>query len=424
VKQKMGSRRLKEIQEETLYLVDTKYRNMKNTMKISGVAGTILYGCAALFKIQHWPFAGMLLSLGSIILAFVFLPSALGVLWKETHNRKRLLLFISAFFSGLFFIFGTLMKIQHWSGAGIALGLAALSGIVFFIPSLVVSLFADQENKAKRPVYILGALGAIFYAGGLLLKIQHLQSATPLMIAGAVILCFITLPWYSWLTWKEENAVNVKFIFILLGLILIIVPGGLINLNLQEVYNDEYYSHEGQQQALFSYNYENNVALMAKYKDSSNYPVMEQLHAKTIDVISVINQIQAGMVEESKGKPDQPKVQPVKLGPSEIGAEIQYKSIVNPFNPKPVNDFLLSGCSTRIKLDETIIGYKTNISRLNLKTDQERYMHLLDTSLFFSDTSVKAGEVSLLSGLHSLELLKNSILIVESCTLTAIAKNN
>ena len=36
VKQKMHPRRLKEIQEETLYAVDTKYRNMKNTMKISG----------------------------------------------------------------------------------------------------------------------------------------------------------------------------------------------------------------------------------------------------------------------------------------------------------------------------------------------------------------------------------------------------
>ena len=32
VKQKMGSRRLKEIQEETLYLVDTKYRYMKNIL--------------------------------------------------------------------------------------------------------------------------------------------------------------------------------------------------------------------------------------------------------------------------------------------------------------------------------------------------------------------------------------------------------
>ncbi len=71
---------------------------MKNTMKISGVAGTILFGFAALFKIQHWPGAGIMMTLGALILAFVFMPSALGVLWKETHNRKKLVLFISAFF--------------------------------------------------------------------------------------------------------------------------------------------------------------------------------------------------------------------------------------------------------------------------------------------------------------------------------------
>ena len=72
---------------------------MKNTMKISGIAGTVLFGFAALFKIQHWPGAGVMMTLGAVILAFVFLPSALGVLWKETHNKKPLFLFISAFLS-------------------------------------------------------------------------------------------------------------------------------------------------------------------------------------------------------------------------------------------------------------------------------------------------------------------------------------
>ena len=150
VKQKMGSRRLKEIQEETLYLVDTKYRYMKNIMKISGVAGTIMLGFAALFKIQHWPGAGIMMTLGAFILAFVFLPSALGVLWKETHSSKRLFLFISAFFAGILFILGTLFKIQHWPLAGTFLSLAALSGILFFIPALLVSRLMEQENKAKR----------------------------------------------------------------------------------------------------------------------------------------------------------------------------------------------------------------------------------------------------------------------------------
>ncbi len=154
VKKKIGPRRIKEIQEETLYMVDTKYRNMKNTMKISGIAGTILYGFAVLFKIQHWAGAGILMTLGALILALVFMPSALTVLWKETQNKKRIFLFISAFFSALFFISGTLFKLQHWPGAAICLSLAALSGVLFFIPALMISRMTEPENKSKRPAYI------------------------------------------------------------------------------------------------------------------------------------------------------------------------------------------------------------------------------------------------------------------------------
>ncbi|MCK7540411.1 MAG: hypothetical protein MZV63_60715 [Marinilabiliales bacterium] len=104
--------------KKTLYAVDTKYRNMKNTMKISGIAGTVLLGFAALFKIMHWPGAGIMLMLGGFILAFIFMPSALTVLWKETHNTRRLFLYVSAFISGMLFITGVVFKMQHWPGAG------------------------------------------------------------------------------------------------------------------------------------------------------------------------------------------------------------------------------------------------------------------------------------------------------------------
>ena len=113
VKEKLGNRRLKEIQEETLFATDTKYRNMKNTMKISAIAGTVMIGFAALFKIMHWSGAGIMLTLGSLLLAFVFLPSALTVLWKETHSSKKLFLYISAFITAMLFIAGVTAKVQH-----------------------------------------------------------------------------------------------------------------------------------------------------------------------------------------------------------------------------------------------------------------------------------------------------------------------
>jgi hypothetical protein len=203
VKQKMGKRRLKEIQEETLYAVDTKYRQMKNTMKISGIAGTVLLGFAALFKIQHWPLAGIMLTLGAVTLAFVFMPSALGVLWKETHSSKRLFLFISAFFAAMFFIIGILFKVQHWPGAGIVLTLAGVSAVLFFIPALLVSRLRDPENKVKKPVYILGAAGLICYIAGFLFKILHWPVASVLMMGGLFILFLIIFPWYTWISWRK-----------------------------------------------------------------------------------------------------------------------------------------------------------------------------------------------------------------------------
>ena len=251
VKQKMGPRRIKEIQEETLYAVDSKYRKMKNTMKISGIAGTIMFGFATLFKIQHWPFAGVMMVLGAFILAFIFMPSALVVLWKETHNRKRLFLFISGFVTAMLFIFGTLFKIQHWPVAGIILSLSVLSAIFFFIPSLVLNRLADPENKPKRVIYILGAAGAILYVAGTLFKIQHWPLASLFMVLSLIILFMVVLPWYTWLTWKDDSHISASFIFIIIGSLLIIVPGALINLNLRNMYNEGYYPHLEQEERLY-----------------------------------------------------------------------------------------------------------------------------------------------------------------------------
>ena len=50
---------------------------MKNTMKISGIAGTIMFGFATLFKIQHWPLAGIIDGSGSFhpgIYLYAFSP--------------------------------------------------------------------------------------------------------------------------------------------------------------------------------------------------------------------------------------------------------------------------------------------------------------------------------------------------------------
>jgi hypothetical protein len=420
VKQKMGTRRLKEIQEETLFLVDTKYRNMKNLMKFSGVAGTILFGFAALFKIQHWPLAGSMMTLGALFLSLAFLPSALYVLWQETHNTKRLFLFISGFFAGVLFISGTLFKIQHWAGAGIILSLAGLSCILFFIPALTISRITDQENRSKRPVYILGAFGIIFYVLGMLFKIQHWPFATTLMISGVLILGVIALPWYTWLTWRDEKFISMRFIFMIIATLSIVVPGVLINLNLQGSFNAGYYTNQAQQQALFSYTYTLNEELLNKSSgDSLNFPKMEQLHSRTKSLLAEINIIQKKMIDEAEGNTSSVNnITKVILTDSEPG--INYDRLPKPFQPS--SSFLKQGSNLREELNSALSEYAVYVSNLSSAPEYQAYEKLLEPSLLLPSRASNK-EISLMAALHSMELMKNSLLTFETYALKIIAKN-
>jgi len=423
VKQKMGSRRLKEIQEETLYSVDSKYRQMKKTMKISGIAGAVLLGFGALFKIQHWPLAGTMTTLGSVTLAFVFMPSALGVLWKETHSRKKLFLFISAFLAGMCFILGTLFKVQHWPGAGLILLMAGFFGLLFFIPALLVQKLQDQDNKAKRPVYILAAAGAICFAAGMVFKIQHWPLAGTLMVLGLIILCLLAFPWYTWISWKEEDHITSKFLYILIGLLLILLPGALINMNLTQTYDQGFYSHQDQQKALYGYLHRNTNSMMISYHDSLNYPVMEQIHERTRELLGYIGGIESNMISVAEGKPGAPVILSNEIVQTETGPAINYHEISRPFHTQPVKDFLLPGTRTREALNALLTEYKAFISGLMPGEELSSISGLLDLSLYLPDDLPENSNVSMMSGLHSLELLKNGLLTVESGTLKVIANH-
>jgi hypothetical protein len=424
VKQKMGARRLIEIQEETLYLVDTKYRYMKNLMKTSAVAGTILLGFATLFKIQHWPLAGTIMTLGAILLALVFMPSALGVLWKETHSRKRLFLFISAFLTGLFFIFGTLFKIQHWSAGGLIISLAVLSSIFLFIPALLTNRFSDKEKKSKRAVYVLGAAGIIFYVTGMFFKIQHWPLSTMLMVIGVFILCMVTFPWYTWLTWKDESNIRSGFIYIIIGSLLIIVPGALVNLNLQNTYERGFFSNLEQQQLIYNSLYDNSESRLNLYRDSLKYREMEKLHSKTTTLLTFVGNLQVKMVEESEGKPGLPATNPVLIKLTENGPDIQYKRLSRPFKSiAPIRDNLLPGCSSRQELDTELKEYMNYISGFIPGEDLKKYTTILQLPLSFSKEMVEDNVISLFSAFHYLEILKNSVLTLESYALSVIEKS-
>ena len=420
VKQRMGPGRIKKIQEETLYAVDSKYRKMKNTMKISGIAGTIMFGFATLFKIQHWPPASAMMVLGAFILAFIFMPSALVVLWKETHNKKRLFLFLSGFITGMLFIFGTLFKIQHWPVAGYILSLSVISAIFFFIPSVLLNRLADPDNKPKRMIYILGTIGAILYIAGTLFKIQHWPLASLFMILALIIEFIVVLPWYTWLTWKDEKDISASFIFIIIGSLLIIVPGALINLNLRNMYNDGYYPHLLKEERLYEVSLGMNKSLLTQYHDSLCYKEMESLHSKTMDALAYLESLETKMVRVSEGEPGKTSVNSQSETKSENRFEIRNILLANPFSKLPARELLLQGCSVRQELDNVLAGYMDYAASLTADKDSGKFKGLLDPLVYLPGGTSDQTDLTLMSALHTMDILKSNVLAVESHMLSCI----
>lgn len=152
VQNQIENNRIQEIQEETLLLINQKYRMMKKFMYILGTIAPSLLIVGAIFKLQHWPGASILIVLGSFLLAAIYLPVFAMVSMRDTRKREKKVnktLYVAGVITGFIFITGVLFKIMHWPGAGIALTVSVLLTVAVFIPILVVHALKDKENQVQ-----------------------------------------------------------------------------------------------------------------------------------------------------------------------------------------------------------------------------------------------------------------------------------
>jgi hypothetical protein len=269
---------------------------------------------------------------------------------------------------------------------------------------------------------MLGAAGSILYVAGTLFKIQHWPLASLFMILSLIILFLVVLPWYTWQTWKDASHISSAFIFLIIGSLLIIVPGALINLSLQNMYNAGYYPHLEQEQNVYNVRLTLNKSILEKYHDSLCYQKMELLNNKTLDALSYLGNIEKQMVEESEGKPGNAAPGTESVRQTENGPEIRFTRLVSPFNPLPARDLLMPGSTVRQKINAVMAEYMNYVTDLTPDKDPKKFKELLDPSVYLPGGIPGQADLTLLSALHSVEILKNNLLAVESCMLKYIAK--
>jgi hypothetical protein len=227
----MGRNCCRKIQEETLLLTNYTYRFMKSIMKISGIIAPALLAVAALFKVQHWPGAGPLMALGFFLLCIFFLPSAIYVLYKE-NKGQRFFLYLFGLLSFLPLMAGILFKVQHWPGAGILITIGFAATVILFLPTLMYVKIKDSARKDLNPIFIVGVIAGMIHIAGLLFKLMHWPGASLLFFVGPMVFVLVFLPWYTWKVYKEKEYVTFDFIFLLVGVIWFILTSTLFSLNI------------------------------------------------------------------------------------------------------------------------------------------------------------------------------------------------
>jgi hypothetical protein len=232
IKSKIGIRELQKVQENTLLLIDKKYRIMKRVMKVSGVLSLIFLIGGNLGRLGHISGSNILMGLGFLLLCFVFLPCAISLMRKENKSKDTISLYLFAYLGFIGFSLGIYFKLMHWPGASILLSLGLLILPLVFLPLLWFSLKKSMISKIEKTSVLIGIIGGAIFLLGLLCKLQHWPGATILFIISVMALTFVFLPVYTYYKFHSQTYVNERYIYIIFSFTWFIFLTILVQLNI------------------------------------------------------------------------------------------------------------------------------------------------------------------------------------------------
>lgn len=135
---------------------------MKKSVYFSGISCAILmlFGCVA--KIMHWPGADVMIVLSVFLFCFWFLPAGLMNSYSALPIQKMKTLHIASFFVFFICMMGVLFKVMHWPGAGILLLPGLMLPFVVFLPMYLYH--TREEEKTGNKNFFALTIGLIFLA--------------------------------------------------------------------------------------------------------------------------------------------------------------------------------------------------------------------------------------------------------------------
>jgi hypothetical protein len=128
---------------------------MKQKLYIFGIAVALLIFTGTIFKVNHWPAAGHMLAFGVGLLVLIFLPAALRSHYRAEGNSQNRILYIVTWVTCLVVFTGMLFKVMHWPYAGIAITIALPFPYVVFLPVFLIVTSKNKSFNIYNTVFIL-----------------------------------------------------------------------------------------------------------------------------------------------------------------------------------------------------------------------------------------------------------------------------
>lgn len=134
-------------------MLNLKSKTMKKINSTLGVISIIVFAGAILFKLNHWPGGGIILSVGALgIIAFFVAYLLLGIKPLTTNIEKSI-----GFAGGISMclaLLGFIFKFQHWAGQEIFI-IASMAGLLLTSILLIIDSIkeTDQTKQSIKTLF-------------------------------------------------------------------------------------------------------------------------------------------------------------------------------------------------------------------------------------------------------------------------------
>lgn len=128
---------------------------MKQKIYLFGITTALIIFLGSVFKVNHLPGAGVLLISGIITLVFLFLPVALYDNYKDQGSSQNLPLYIVTWITSFVVFTAMLFKIMHWKYAGILLTVALPFPYLVFLPVFLRITSKNKNFSIYNTVFVL-----------------------------------------------------------------------------------------------------------------------------------------------------------------------------------------------------------------------------------------------------------------------------